>query len=66
VLPRIAGVDALEFHDNEQSFSELYERIEKTVEYLKSSKPEDFVGKEDIEVSMFNGKFKFTGYDFHG
>ena len=50
--------------DNEKTFSEFYDRLQKTIDALNTAKPENFVGKEDAEVLMFNGKYKFTGLNY--
>ena len=31
---------------------------------MKTAKPENFVGKEDKEVSVVNGRFKFTAVSY--
>lgn len=46
------------------TYQQLIERVEKTVDALKTAKAENFVGKEDAEVIMFNGKVKFTGLTY--
>lgn len=50
--------------DNETTFEQFYKRLEKTIDVLKGAKREDFEGKEDAEVSMLNGKFKFSGLTY--
>ena len=50
--------------DDQTTFPAYYDRIEKTIEVLKTSKPEDFAGKEEDEVSLFGGKFKFTSVTY--
>lgn len=49
--------------DNETTFEQLYERIEKTLEYIAKTGPEKYEGKETAEVTMKAGpsEFKFTG-----
>lgn len=49
---RLAGVDPLKFEDNETSFDELYSRIERAVDYIKSFKPEQIDGSETRAVTM--------------
>jgi hypothetical protein len=46
------------------SVRQLIERVEKTIDAVKTAKPENFVGKEEKEVSLFNGKFKFTAVSY--
>ena len=50
--------------DNQTTFAEIYDRIQKTIDALNTAKPENFAGKEDIEVSLFDGKVKFTGLTY--
>lgn len=49
--------------DNETTFPQLYERIEKTVDMLKKVDPSCFEGKEQANVEMKTpfGNFEFTG-----
>lgn len=35
---------------------QLYDRLQRTIEALETLKREDIDGKEDIEVSMMDGK----------
>jgi uncharacterized protein len=60
---RLAGVDPLKFEDNETSFDELYSRIERAVNYIKSFKPEQIDGSETRAVTMKtrNGEEHFEG-----
>ena len=64
VLTRIAGQENVKLEDNEKSFADFYDRIEKTIDALKGAKRENFEGKEDMEVSLFDGKFKFTALQY--
>lgn len=64
VLPRLAGKEAPTFDDGETTFGQLYERIEKVLEALKTLTEEDFAGKESIEVTILNGTVKFTGLSY--
>jgi hypothetical protein len=60
---RLAGVDPLKFEDNETSFEELYARIERAVDYIKSFKPEQIDGSETraITLKTRNGERHFEG-----
>ncbi|GLQ91883.1 DUF1993 domain-containing protein [Dyella acidisoli] len=60
---RLAGVDPLKFEDNETSFDELYQRIERAIEYIKSFKPEQIDGSETrtITLKMRRGDMNFEG-----
>lgn len=48
---RLAEIEVPAHPDVEQNFSELQARIEKTVEFLKTIKPEQINGKEDLKIS---------------
>lgn len=63
---RLAGVDAPSMADTETSFAELYTRIDKTVDFLKSLKAEQFEGAETREIVMKlpTRELKFSGKDF--
>lgn len=60
---RLAGVDPLKFEDNETSFEELYSRIERALDYIKSFKPEQVDGSETraIQLKTRNGELHFEG-----
>lgn len=49
---RLAGVDPVRYEDNETSFAQLFERIDKTVELLKSFKPEQIDGSEARSITI--------------
>ncbi|SDI14764.1 DUF1993 domain-containing protein [Pseudomonas panipatensis] len=63
---RLAGVEVPSFADTESSFAELQTRIGKTVDFLKSLKPEQFTGAEERTVNMKlpNRELSFKGIDF--
>ena len=48
---RLARVDPPAYEDNETTFPQLIERAKKTVEYLKTLKPEQFEGSEQRTVT---------------
>jgi hypothetical protein len=60
---RVSGGEAPSMEDNETTFADLYARIDKTVEYLKSIDPKSFDGKDDAEVTLKtpNKEYKFSG-----
>jgi hypothetical protein len=75
---RVAGVDVPSFPDTEATFPELQQRITKTIDFLKSLKPEQFEGGSDREVtlnlggqkvafkgSVYLAKFAFPNFYFH-
>ena len=55
VSARLAGVDIPAYDDNEQSFTELQERIGKTLSFIESLTPEQFEGSETREIVLRPG-----------
>ncbi len=52
-MARVAAItDAPKFADNEASFEELQERIKKTIDFLKTLKPESFENAETREITF--------------
>jgi hypothetical protein len=49
---RLAGVEAPKFEDNEKTVAELKARIEKTIAFVETIKPEQIIGKEMAKVSL--------------
>jgi len=63
-LARLTGTEAPSMPDTEQSFAELKDRCDRTIEYLESFDPQSLAGSEDREVVI---KFpNGTGYRFLG
>ena len=63
---RMSGVEAPKMEDTEKTIAELKARVDKTLEYVKSVKPEAIIGRENEMIEMpvyFNGK-KMVGYDY--
>jgi len=60
---RLAGVEPQGFEDNETTLEQAYSRIERSVEYIKSFKPEQIDGSETrpIHLKMRNGEMHFEG-----
>ena len=50
--------------DNETTFAQFYERIQKTIDLLKTTNPDDFKGKESKEVSLFGGQRKMDAVTY--
>lgn len=48
---RLAGVESPSFEDNEKTLAELIVRTKKTVAFLETLKPAQFVGSEDRTIS---------------
>ncbi|MBI5450812.1 MAG: DUF1993 domain-containing protein [Gammaproteobacteria bacterium] len=49
---RLAGMEPPKFDDNEKGFGELIERLNKTVEFLKTLTPEQIDGSEGRTVTL--------------
>lgn len=49
---RLSGVEAPKFEDNEKTFSELQDRITKTVDFLETVKPDQINGSEQRTVTL--------------
>jgi hypothetical protein len=65
---RLAGVEVPSMADTESSFAELYQRIDKTVDFLKSLKPAQFEGAETRIITLqFPGReLKMSGLELLG
>lgn len=63
---RLSATDIPSFADNESSLIALRERLEKTITYLKTFKPEQINGSESkaIELKLPNNTLHFTGIDY--
>ena len=63
---RLAGVEVPKFEDNEASFEDLYSRIDKTLAFVKSLKPEQIDGSENKDVSLPTprGPLEFKGQPY--
>lgn len=63
---RLAGIDVPNYPDTETSFSELKERIAKTVAFMESVQPEQIDGSEDhtVVLKMRSGDLTFSGQDY--
>lgn len=55
-VARIAGVEAPRFDDTETSFEELTARVEKTLAWLATIRPEQLDGTEDKQVTFPVGR----------
>ena len=63
---RLAGLEPPKFEDNEATFPELLTRIDKTVTYLETLKPEQIDGSEQrtITLQIRNQTMTFLGMPF--
>lgn len=63
---RLAGVAVPSFPDDESNFDELKARVQKTLDFLATLKPEQFEGAYErvITVKIPNRELKFRGDDY--
>lgn len=63
---RLAGIEPPRYEDNETTFGALYARIEKTMAFLDTIKPEQIDGAESREIRFSIGehKFEFIGQQY--
>jgi hypothetical protein len=63
---RLADVEAPKFEDVEVTFDELHARIQKTIDYLNTFKPEQIDGTEarNITLKMRTGPVEYTGLNY--
>jgi len=65
VAARLAEVEVPKHEDTEKTVAELKARIEKTLAFVESIKPEQIIGKENIKVTLpFWPEKYFTGFDY--
>jgi uncharacterized protein len=66
---RLSGLEIPTYEDKEASFADLYARIDKTLAYLATFKPEQIDGKEDADIIITPGgktmQFKGKPYLLH-
>ena len=62
---RLAEIDIPKYEDNEKTIEELKARIDKTIKFLKTIKPEQIIGKENVKVSLpYWGSKHMLGFDY--
>jgi uncharacterized protein len=63
---RLAGTEAPNFEDNETTLPELIERVQKTIAYLETLKPEQIDGSEEktITLQVGDNSLTFQGMPF--
>ncbi|BBD70230.1 hypothetical protein NIES4072_65960 [Nostoc commune NIES-4072] len=63
---RLAGIEPPKFEDNETTFGQLIDRIQKTISYLNTFKPEQIDGSEEREITlqMRDNTLSFQGMPF--
>jgi len=65
-VARLAGVEIPKYEDTEQTFPELKARIAKTIDFIKTIRPEQIDGTEDKEIVLKLGarEVRFTGMQY--
>jgi uncharacterized protein len=60
---RLAGVEPMPFEDNETTLEQVYSRIDRALEYIKTFKPEQIDGSEarTIVLKTRTGEMTFEG-----
>jgi hypothetical protein len=63
---RLAGIEIPKYEDTEATLAELKARVAKTLEFIKTVKPEQFQGAEDREIVLTfpQTTMKFTGLNY--
>ena len=63
---RLAGVDVPSYPDTEKTFPELYARIDKTIDFLKTFKAEQIDGSENKNITLKVGgqEMSFLGQPY--
>ena len=61
----LAGLEAPKYEDSENSLAQLIARVEKTIAYLNTIKPQQVDGSEDksVTVKMRDREMNYTGMD---
>lgn len=64
-VARLAGLEAPKIEDKEQTFADLYARINQAIKYLKDFKPKQIDGSEDKPISfeIRGNTMNFTGME---
>jgi hypothetical protein len=62
-VARLSGTEAPSYEDTEETFAELYARIDKTIEYLNTFDASSFEGGLERQVTLpyFPGKYMTGG-----
>ena len=66
---RVAGVEVPQLPAIDNSYAEMKARIDKTIDFLKTLKPDQLDGKEDLQVTIVQGgqprQFRAQVYLYH-
>ena len=49
---RLAGVESPKFEDNESTYADLQARVQKTIDFISTLKPESYEGSEDRDITI--------------
>ena len=64
-VARLAEIDIPAYEDNEKTVAELKARIDKTIAFIKTIKPEQIIGKEEVKISLpYWGGKSMSGFDY--
>ena len=65
-VARLAGIEPPKFADDEATYAQLTERVDKTIAFLKGIKPEQVDGSEGRQVTLKfpNNTFEFKGLQY--
>lgn len=65
-VARLSGTDIVPMEDNEKTFEEFYDRINRTIDVIKAVDPKLFEGREHTEFSVKLGSYEstFTGESY--
>jgi len=63
---RLSGSEVPSWADDEETFAELHERVNKAIDYLQGFDADDFVGAEDraIELKLPKVTINFSGREY--
>ena len=65
-VARLAGVDVPVYEDNETTFAQLLDRVERTVAFIEGFQPAQIDGTEDksVTLKMRTGEMNFQGLPY--
>ena len=65
-VERLTGAEVTSVEDNEKTFAEIYERINNTIAFLETIKPDQIDGKEEkiFTLELRGYSFDFKGIDY--
>ena len=57
---RLAGIEVPKYEDNEKTFPELRERLQKTIDFLQTFTPDQIDGSENRTITLMRGSQSTT------